>query len=61
MKNGRILLLSLLCVLAFSSCKKDYSEFIVGTWELDKENSYEISNNKRHYYDDIIQEMDNSD
>lgn len=52
MKNGRLLLILLLCVFAFSSCTKDYSELIEGTWELDAKASYKVKNNKRQYFDE---------
>lgn len=53
MKAIKIIALSMLCALAFSSCKKNYSELIVGTWQVDKSVSYYVHNGKRIYLDDI--------
>jgi len=54
MKEIKIAIFSLFCVLAFCSCQNNYSELIVGTWELDMGTSYEIRHGKRHYYDEEI-------
>lgn len=39
--------------LLFCSCNRNYSELIVGTWQVDKSVSYYIENGKRIYADDI--------
>lgn len=56
MKDIKIIVISFLCVLAFYSCQRDYTKLIVGTWELDKEASYETRQDKRHYYDEQIKD-----
>lgn len=53
MKAIKIIALSMLCALAFSSCQRNYSELIVGTWQVDKSVSYRICNGKRIYSDDV--------
>lgn len=55
MKDIKIAIFSFFCVFAFCSCQNNnYSELIVGTWELDMGTSYEIRHGKRHYYDEEI-------
>lgn len=56
MKDIKIIVISFLCVLAFYSCQRDYTKLIVGTWELDKEASYETRQDKRQYYDEQIKD-----
>ena len=53
MKDIKIAIFSFFCVLAFCSCQNNnYSELIVGTWELDKGTSYVVRHNKREYFDE---------
>ena len=58
MKGINKIIIAFLCVLAFCSCQRDYTKLIVGTWELDKEASYETRQGKRHYYDEQIKNPD---
>lgn len=52
MKTIRIFAL-LVLTLMFCSCNRNYSELIVGTWQVDKSVSYYVRNDKRIYLDEI--------
>ena len=61
MKEIKIAILLLFCVLAFCSCQNKYSELIVGTWELDKGTSYVVRHNKREYFDEYGKNKEGND
>lgn len=52
MKVFRLIALSIICVLAFCSCQKNYAELAQGKWEMDTDASYEEREGKRHYAND---------
>lgn len=54
MKAFRIIAVSLFCALVFCSCSDNSKKLESGTWELDAKASYEVRNNKRHYFDEQI-------
>ena len=54
MKAFKIIATSLFCVLALYSCQDNNDKLESGTWEPDAKASYEVRNNKRHYFDEWI-------
>lgn len=53
MKKIRILALSVICVLSFCSCQKNYQKLIIGKWLVDDDASYIVEDNKRQYYGNL--------
>ena len=52
MKVIKIIVFSMLCALAFSSCQKNYQKLIIGKWSIDAKASYFVDNDKRKYCDE---------
>lgn len=52
MKAIKIIALSMLCALAFSSCQKNYEKLIEGEWQSKADVSYFVEKGKRNYFSD---------
>ena len=61
MKEIKIAIFSLFCVLVFCSCQNKYSELIVGIWELDKGTNNVVRHNKREYFDEYGKNKESND